>query len=334
MMQKDHASLLVLLIVFCPGLSAPLEAQLCEGVDQLQNHSDKGIRLRNDALLFSTNILKIDIDGSKRSYGVHDHGVENICNGLSPISPARCQNVVQQGSCYTHCKQKFREWHDNGHDPAKLGDYMRAIGLGGANGSVPRVQLQDPPHEDMFVSHTSVRYGPWERGQSTAKIEAQESQIEAFEVPFFVIPGSFRSLPWDATPGDIGVAVHAQDPSRYALFVVGDVGGNLDEGSAKLQELLKGEALEPVYKANVLGERVARFGDISLTKYAEGQELDLRIAIFRHTSSYDRRKSGSLIVLQDVSDQQQLLEKIQSVGQRKLAQFGGPEEVVRCTKGL
>ena len=121
MTQNNKASLFVLSIGFCLGLSNPLQAQLCQGVAQLQNHSDKGIRLKDDTLLFSTDILKIDIDGSKRSYGVHDHGVENICNGLSPISPASCQNVVRQGSCYAHCRKKFKEWHDNGHYPAKLG---------------------------------------------------------------------------------------------------------------------------------------------------------------------------------------------------------------------
>ncbi len=92
---------------------------------------------------------------------------------------------------------------------------------------------------------------PWERRQSTEHIE---SQIEPFEVPFFVIPNGFRRLPWDATPGDIGIAVHAQNPSRYVLFVIGNIDGKLDEGC------VKGKELEPVYKTNVLGQRVARFG--------------------------------------------------------------------------
>ena len=334
MKLEENRLMVVLLLLTGMLTSYSLQAQQCHEYERLPDHEGKTIRLKGDVLLFSTNVLKIDIDGSARSYGIHDQGAENICNGLSPISPTRCQNVVQQGNCYMHCKSKFREWHENGHDPAKIGDYMRSIGLGGSNGSVPRVRLQPAPNDEMFVSHTSVRYGPWEHGEPTAHIESQDAQIEAFEVPFFVIPGGFRKLPWDATPGDIGVAVHAQDPSRYVLFVVGDVGGKLDEGSAKLQELLKGEALEPVYRTNVLGQRVARFGDLTLSKYSEDQDLDLRIAIFRHTSSYDRMKSGRKLVLQDARNQEDLLERIQSIGERELTQFGGPEEVVRCTDGL
>lgn len=334
-MKSVWSYFIALLMICSPQFLQEAKASECADYTQLRDFRGKEIRLRNNTLLFSTDILKIDIDGSKRSYGIHDQGVEGICNGLSPVSPKRCQNAFQRTSngCFPHCKAKFREWHSKGHKIADLHKYMRSIGLGGAKGSVPNVKLQPAPNQEMFVSHTSVKYGPWKRGESLEKIEKQSAQIEPFEVPFFVIPGKFRQLRWDATPGDFGVAVHAQDPSRYALFVVGDVGGNLDEGSAKLQELLRGEPLKPGRRTNLLGKKVDDFGNLSYTRFAPGQQLDLRVAIFRHTSSFDRTKSGARIVLQKAHSQDEILKQIGEEAGRLLAEFGGAEMVVACTNG-
>lgn len=330
-MQK-LATLSVGLLIFM-ALSTDVYASGCADVKNLRNFNGKAIGLKDDVLLFSTNVLKIDIDGSKRSYGMDDQGVERICNGLSPISPKRCQNTFQRRSngCSKHCVAKFKEWRKESGKPEDLKLYMRSIGLGGGHGSVPDVQLQEPPNETMFVSHTSVKYGPWKRGGSTDLISKQSAQIEPFDVPFFVIPGKFRKNPWDATPGDLGVAVHAQDPSRYALFVVGDTGGNLDEGSAKLQELLRGKALVPKQRTNVFGKLVDDFSNHSYSYFAPQQQLDLRVAIFRHTSSYDRASSGKVLVLQNVQSQTEMLEFVNIEGKKRLDAFGGPEMVVSCT---
>jgi hypothetical protein len=319
-------------VIFCL-FSRGAQSQICDGLESLDELSGKNIGLKNNTLLFTTDELKMDIDGAKNSYGIHDQGVEHICNGLSPVEPKKCQNTFQRGSCFKHCKQKFIEWHKSGHSPADLPKYMRSIGLGGSNGSVPNVKLQPAPRDDWFVSHTSVRYGPWEIGNSTDSIEKQTAQLEPFDIPFFVIPAEFRQTRWDATPGDFGVAVHAQDPGRYVFFIVGDVGGNLDEGSAKLQEALRQEDLKPLMKKNVFGEMVKRYGDLSLNKFSDGSMLDLRIAIFRHTSSFDRKKSGPVVILQDTHDQAQMLTQISNKGEEYLKKFGGAAEVVRCTNG-
>lgn len=317
-----------MIVTVIVGVS-PSHATQCDAHD-LPSFAGKEIRLLGSALLFSTDVLKIDIDGSARSYGVDDHGVENICNGLSAAEPPECRNSVAQGRCYSACVESFRRWHSESRKPEDLGKYMRSIGLGGAYGSVPRVQLQKAPNDDMFVSHTSVRYGPWKRGEPLDRIELQDAQIEPFEVPFFVIPGNFRKSPWDATPGDVGVIVNANRPDRVVHFVVGDVGGRLDEGSAKLQELLSGRPLVPQRKRNVLGEVVERYGDLTYEREA-GKPLDLRVAIFRGTSSYDRRLSGGILVLQAVSDQAGLLKHMEDLASAELRKLGGIEKVISCT---
>jgi len=324
----------LVIIVISVFYAATLQAQTCSGLKLLEEFAGKKIALRNNTLLFTTDILKMDIDGSRHSYGVHDQGVEHICNGLSPVSPFECQNVVQQGICFHHCQQQFKAWHQDGHDLAKLHLYMRSIGLGGGNGSVPQVKVQPPPNDDMFVSHTSVRYGPWQKGQPVDSIEKQDAQLEAFEVPFFVIPPRFRALPWDATPGDLGVAVHAQAPARYVLFVVGDIGGKLDEGSVKLHELLSAKPLKPQIKPNVFGKLMQRHGDTSLTHFNKDSRLDLKVAIFRHTSRFDRSKSGSRVILQGIDNQDALLKFIRDKGEQALLAFGGSQAVIDCTREL
>lgn len=305
-------------------------AECMDGV-RLPDFAGKPIVLRDDTLLFSTNILKIDIDGSGRSYGVHDQGAEHICNGLSAAEPKKCRDVAQRGECFTACEASFRRWHAQGGDPADLGRFMRSIGLGGANGSMPKVRLQAAPNQDYFVSHTSVRYGPWRLGEPTDAIDRQEAQVEPFEVPFFVISREFRRLPWDATPGDVGVIVNANVPDRPVLFVVGDVGGKLDEGSAKLQEMLRGRPLVPLSKRNALGKTVNRYGDLSYEREG-GNAVDLRVAIFRHTSTFDPDISGSRIVLQSISGQEEMLKFIEDRAGARLAAFGGVEKVIACTQ--
>ena len=336
--MKYARSPFILVIVMHIFYSGLLNAAPCDNLEMLSDFNGKKIGLCKDTLLFITNVLAIDIDGSKYSYGMHDQGVENICNGLSPIAPSRCQNTYQQSDkgngCFKYCVQKFKEWHESGRDIDKLGEFMRSIGLGGSCGVIPKVMLQPYPNTEMFVSHTSVRYGPWVKGQPVELIERQEAQIEPFEVPFFVIPGKFRNQQWDATPGDYGVAIHAQDPKRFVLFVVGDVGGNLNEGSAKLHELLRGKKLSPHMMKNAIGKVVARYGDISLNKFDDGSDLDLRIAIFRHTSSYDKRMSGEVIILQDAHNQEELIEMIARRANEELNKFGGVEAVLACTEQI
>jgi hypothetical protein len=71
-----------------------------------------------------------------------------------------------------------------------------------------------------------------------------------------------------------------------------------------------------------------------LSKYDPNNDLDLRVAIFRHTSGYDRGKSGNRLVLQNVHTQKELLEYIKLKGEEELKKLGGAQVVVDCTNDL
>ena len=315
-MTTEQIKIVILFMsIFSIQACIPLEkTQKNEEFKILKEYNNKKIILKNNVLLFSTDKLKVDIDGSRYAYGIADQGVEHICNGLSPVEPKRCQNVPQtnKNGCLGHCKKQFKEWYKNGHKLEKINDYMRSIGLGGSNGSRVELKLQEN-NNTMFLSHTSVSYN-----REESNLTEQEAQIESFSVPFFVIPAGLRLQPWDATPGDFGVAVHAQDSNKYAFFVVGDIGGNLDEGSVKLQELLgkKGGVSVP----NIFGKKVDRYGNNTLDKFNNTKKLDLRIAIFRNTSS-----------LQDIKSQKNMLMEIKRIGEKKLEEFGGIEKIILYT---
>jgi hypothetical protein len=81
---------------------------------------------------------------------------------------------------------------------------MCSVGLGGGGCGIPKVRLQSAPNQDWFVSETSVHPAP-PAGTSLAQwLRLQEGQLDSVEIPYFVIPGGFRGLPWDASPGDVG----------------------------------------------------------------------------------------------------------------------------------
>ena len=78
------------------------------------------------------------------------------------------------------------------------------------------------------------------------------------------------------TPGDAGVIVDAR-ANRTAAFVVGDIGGALDEASTSLHTALRGGV--PPAK----GTRTSALGE-PVESFFSGMSGDFRVAIFRHTS--------------------------------------------------
>ena len=296
-------------------LSAPSPGQdsNCPSRRQLADHSSKRIYLAQDTLFFRTSNIELDIDGSPRAYGVRDQGTEDICNGLAPISPPACKGKVR-GACYAACQSAFRSW--NGR-PEDLHRVMCSVGLGGGSCGRPQVRLQSAPRSDWFDSETSVHPAP-PAGQPLRQwLSRQEGQLDSEAIPYFVIPGGFRSLPWDATPGDLGVVVGPT--GRTAFFLIGDTGGHLDEASAAVLAALRGIASLPTRaKRNAFGIQTQR-----LSGAAEG---DFRVAIFRHTS---RKAPGEPPVLTLAAGE--IPQWIQQTASTKLASIGGVETVRACS---
>ena len=288
---------------------------VCPGRATLADFAAKDIFVMDDTLLFQTGDIQLDIDGSPRAYGVRDQGSENICNGLAPLRPPECRGRVQ-GSCFAHCQAAFRSW--NGR-PQDLGQVMCSVGLGGGGCGVPAVRLQSAPDQDWFVSETSVHPAP-AAGISVANwIVRQEGQLDSLRLPYFVIPGGFRRLPWDATAGDVGIVIDNVS-GRSAAFLIGDTGGSLNEGSARLLAALRGiDRLPTVRRRNAFGQEVDR-----LTGALSG---DFRVAIFRHSA---QRLAGQSAVLSLAAAD--LPAFIEATMTARLARLGGAGRVRACSR--
>ncbi len=139
------------------SLTLPLVVQLlagdcayaiCCGGTAIQDFAGKRVVVADDTLFIRTAEMQLDIDGSPNAYGVGDQGVEDICNGLGPLEPAKCRGRVR-GDCYGACQAAFRSWDGK---LSTLGQKMCSIGLGGGGCSTPSVRSQEPPRSDWFVS--------------------------------------------------------------------------------------------------------------------------------------------------------------------------------------
>jgi hypothetical protein len=312
---------LILARAFALGLllvAGRADAATCQGGTVLPAHAGKRIVVAGDTLFFKTGDIQLDIDGSPSAYGVKDQGIEDICNGLGPLRPPECRGKVS-GSCFAACRAAFRQW--NG-DLKTLGGVMCSIGLGGGGCSTPDPRLQAAPREEWFVSETSVRVTPAAGTTLTAWTKTQPAQLDSLTISYFVIPSSFRSLPWDATPGDIGVVVDNAS-GREVAFIIGDIGGKLNEGSAKLLAGLAGiDKLATETKTNALGVPVERLKG--------ARSGDFRVAIFRHTAPLlPKEQRGRALVLDKTA--QELPDWITKEVRQKLDAIGGGARVIRCT---
>jgi hypothetical protein len=291
---------------------------LCTGGTRLADFAQRQIVVADDTLFFKTGEIALDIDGSPSAYGVRDQGLEDICNGLGPLQPPECRGKIR-GACYAACRTAFASWNGKVDD---LGTVMCSIGLGGGGCSTPSVRLQEPPRETWFVSETSVRVAPPAGTPLTKWVQTQPAQLDTAVIPYFVIPGKFRKSPWDATPGDIGLVIDA-DTQKQAAFVVGDTGGALDEGSARLlATLARVEQLPTKTKTNAFGESVERL--------VGARSGDFRVAIFRHTAPLlPAEERHGLTVLDKPADT--LAAWIEDTVKARLAEIGGAERVISCT---
>jgi hypothetical protein len=298
----------------------------CDDLKPLASFNKRPISVRNDTLLFTVDRLAIDIDGSPSAYGVRDQGVENVCNGLSALSPEKCKGKAAAKACYQPCRTAFKSWYDDGHELVKMKNYMASTGLGGAGGAPPALSLQDGDRSDWFVSETSTKLRIGDRPLKWDDITKQAAQVDPLVVPYFVIPGKFRNVSWDATPGDFGVIV-APQTKRSVRFIVGDTGGNLDEASALLVAKLAGLDNPPtVTEKSALGDAVERLASPRLGT------SDLRVAIFRHSGKY-KGSLGAYKVL-DQPSSGDFADWIDAEAGALLDKFGGVDKVVECTTAM
>src|SRR5262249_6323470 len=137
-----------------------------------------------------------------------------------------------------------------------------------------------------------------------------------------VIPRGFRGGSWDATPGDIGVVL-SRSSGRLASFVVGDVGGALDEGSARLLADLQGiDRLPASRKMRALGQPGKGIGN--------RLSGDFRMAIFRHSAPLlPPELRGGLSVLSKSADE--LGQWIAETARDRLQAIGGQARLISCT---
>ncbi|MFK8251114.1 hypothetical protein [Ancylobacter terrae] len=308
----------VVLLLGC-ALARPALAQ-CPGAQALPDYQGKPIKLLENTLLFRTDILQHDVDGSPRAYGVRDQGTEFVCNGLAPIRPAHCARSSNRGAeCARACREAFARWSRSGLPPQRLNDTMVSIGLGGGSSSRIAARLQPPPNEAWFVSETSVKLAPPAGPVTPGWIDRQEAQLDPGAIRYFVIPGRFRAAAWDATPGDAGYVLDAAT-GIGSYFIIGDTGGALDEGSTALLTALRNGAAPPMGQdTSALGETVQR--------YTAGIRGDFRVAIFRHSSTSDPRQRTQLTLKQGEVEGWS-----RGVAEARLAALGGNQRLLDCTK--
>jgi len=305
-------------------LALPTQAfAICQGGKKLQHFGGKRIVLAEDALFFKTGSVELDLDGSPNTYGTRDQGFDHICNGLGPLKPPECKGKIK-GKCFAACEKAFRTCVEKGNDdPKTLGKWMCAIGLGGGHCSEPNARLQASPRQDWFVSETSVH--PIAPAGTTVSdwVKTQPAQLDSLGIQYFVIPGGFRSQPWDATPGDVGVVMDGPEGTPIP-FIVGDTGGALNEGSAALLAALPGlDTLLTQTKTSAMGKPVERMKG--------AKDSDFRVVIFRHTAPLlPPAQRGDRLVLDKSAAE--LPDWIRTTVADKLHGIGGAARIAACTK--
>ena len=267
---------LVSVALAAPSLhSAATTVQSCENAT-ITKIGKRKIEVANkaDRLFFGVGELALDFDGSPVAYGVRDQGQENICVGLAPSTGA-CRGKFQ-GACYHVCQQTFATWSRSGKPTSAIADTMCSVGLGGGNCSAPDVRLQLTPHQDFFVSETSLKTSPITGPLNAAWIRGQAAQLDPAQIRYLVLPGSLMKAPFRVHLGDVGVAYNVANGIGIP-FIVGD-GGGLGEGSVSLlKALLPSDPPNLTKGMSALGEPVDR--------YKAGITGDFRFVIFKGSAS-------------------------------------------------
>jgi hypothetical protein len=217
----------------------------CDGAPALiKSTSDGAVKIfrDNNAVVFTTRKLEVDVDGSPNAYGPDDRGLDYICNGAVAYNgiTKRCIFPGEAGwnqKCNTSfTKAKAENWRG----PTKMCTFgFRATGgvtdkHGRVIGGVPELQNSLDPHPGYYVSLSSLK-----RPETDVfKGDVQARQVDAAAVPYFVLPPDIESL-GGINLGDIAAVWYpASKNVVFAVFGDGGPGGAVGEASAKLREML------------------------------------------------------------------------------------------------
>lgn len=265
------------------------------------------------------NQMSLNLDGAPRTYGVRDQGIDGICNGLSALNPPECAGKTPRGSCFTACQQALRDWDGT---PADATRKFCSVGLGSGCGSTFKAPRQSPPNDAFFVSETSTKYVRPPSGPANW-VETQAAQLDALTIPFFVLPPAMRQLPFDASPGDVGVMMRIDRTRPEAFFIIGDLGNNgeIGESSARLHQLLSPSGNLPTKEqTSAFGEKVER-----LT--VNGSPA-VAVAIFRHSSKRPGGRGTSIDLTPET-----IMDWINKTGADRLSKLGGVANLLSCAPG-
>lgn len=200
----------------------------CPTINPIAKHGSNTAWKIEKALVYRTNILKVDADGAPNSYRVDGKGLSYTCDGVAAIENGRRVTTSDpdwQSKCQT-------EWA-----AAKIsGNYNKLAIFGFMKDKVtgqPAIQKAgDPLPGEAFISTTFVEVKDAAEG-------TQRRYIDATAIPYVVLPEAFRSA-HNVQDGALA-AVYRPKTGKLAYAVFGDTGGRLDEASVRLQEDLGGK---------------------------------------------------------------------------------------------
>jgi hypothetical protein len=264
--------------------------------------------------------MSLDLDGNEHTYGVRDQGIDGICNGLSALNPPACAGVTPRGACFAACQKTIRSWD---RTPGTAKELFCSVGLGSGCGATFSAPLQSAPNEDYFVSETATKYHSPPNGPNDWA-ETQAAQIDPLKVAYFVLPPKLRKLPFDASPGDVGVMIRTDGSRPPVFFIIADSGNNneLGESSGRLHQLLSTSGALPTKPA------ISAFGDKVIRLWMDASPAVV-VAIFRHSS--DRPNgTGNMVNLTPET----ITDWIDRTGADRLNKLGGPAALLACAPEL
>lgn len=272
--------------------------------------------------------LRMNADGAPTAYDPGNNGISHFCNAFVAWDAARSQCLTADHA--SDWVQKCRAAHDAAlaqgfAGEAKLCTFgIRATG-GERRGSFlvggkPVVQGPDEAAPGNYVSPTGFTV------PGASDPDRQSTYIDSTAIPYVVVPRTWAAR--DTAQSGLGIKgldlVYVQHPElnggKGAFAVVGDIGPakEFGEGSIALYQMLRyGRVVGQKLDDGTLAKPFAlKDGKVRLRG---GLSEGVRFLFLKNTAGEVRQLSGAGFTN----------EAIQALGERLLAQLGGPS-IVDC----